>query len=1317
MPIPQSQLKSWQQAIRNCLIKDRFYLERKRRGIVDRQKTNKPVDKMVTDLEQGIAKSQAAVAERQQRQLTIEYPEQLPVSEKREAIKDAIRENQVIILAGETGSGKTTQLPKMLLELGYGVNGLIGHTQPRRLAARSVATRIAEELQQPLGESVGYQVRFTEQISPCTRVKLMTDGVLLNEIHHDRYLNNYDALIIDEAHERSLNIDFILGVLKQILDKRKDLKVIVTSATIDPGKFSKHFKRAPIIEVSGRTYPVEVLYQDDEALENLELSERICLGVDELGQYNDGDILVFLSGEREIRDAEKVLKGRFPRIEVLPLFARLSQQDQNKIFHPKGGQRIILATNVAETSLTVPRIKNVIDSGTARISRYSYRNKIQRLPIEPISQASANQRKGRCGRLEDGICLRLYSESDFLERPEFTDPEILRTNLASVILQMKYLRLGDIEVFPFIEPPDSRSIRDGLILLQELGAIDQKDDITNIGKQMARLATDPRLARMLIEAQRLNCLDEVLIITSALSIQDIRERPVGFETKAQQSHSRFQHETSDFCDYLAMWKHLSEQQEALSGNQFRKSCKTEYLSYLRWREWRDLYQQLKQQTKALKMRCNDSAASHEAVHQALLSGLLSHIAMLSPDNDYQGARNIRFLVFPGSGQFKRKHPWIVAGEIVETSKLYGRIVAKIDPKWLLSIAQHLIKKSYLEPHWSKKRGQVIAKEIQSVYGMVISADTYVDYGQVEPVVARELFIREALIAQAIEFQGGQRGKKAKPKPKHVNQVLGAFLKHNKKLIDEITEVEDKTRRRDLMVDEAVLYDFYHQRLPKTITNTRALIKALQDDTELDKRLSLDKGFLLKQSIHHDVEQQFPTEYAIRGQSYPLHYRFEPGHQDDGVSIELPVSALNQFENRDFERLVPGMLEQKIIFLLRGLPKSLRKHFVPIPECAERCFEALRDHPGDLLEELSKILYDLHRVSVTGQDWQAINIEPHHRMNVIVVNNEGRELGRGRDLEVLKADLKGQVKRSVKALSDGYDRDNISSWDFDGEVEALSSAVTQEAGGHEVVSYPCLITEADGINLRLVDDKAIAERHSERGVRQLILKQCADKVRYLKKNLRRFDKVAFAFAHLTTRDVLFNDILEAAVRDALPQGKEGGVEPVATKAQFAKALNSSQGRLIACADKIADELLDLNAAKQRVTQRMAELKNSGNRNSMADIQAQLAALFFPGFVRATDGGRLAQYQRYCLALEKRLEKIELNPLKDELNLARIAPFLEKLTTLEQRQADYTLWPPEFWEYRWLLEELRISIFSQGVKCLVPVSEKKLSKFWQDKLAPF
>ena len=1027
----------------NLMLRDRKALQRRLHGAA-KVKNPAAQQEIMAELEPVFAAAEQRVAQRAAATPRITFPDNLPVSQKQQDIADAIRDHQVVIVAGETGSGKTTQLPKICLALGRGVKGLIGHTQPRRLAARTVANRIAEELETTPGGTVGYKVRFNDQVSETTQVKLMTDGILLAEIQQDRLLLQYDTIIIDEAHERSLNIDFLLGYLRELLPRRPDLKVIITSATIDPQRFSRHFNNAPVIEVSGRTYPVDVRYRP--VVEDAEDTERDQLqaifdAVDELSSEGRGDILIFMSGEREIRDtADALMKRDLPHTEILPLYARLSNAEQNRVFQAHSGRRIVLATNVAETSLTVPGIKYVIDPGTARISRYSYRTKVQRLPIEPISQASANQRKGRCGRVSEGICIRLYSEDDFLSRPAFTDPEILRTNLASVILQMTALGLGDIAAFPFVEAPDKRNIQDGVRLLEELGAITLSEEgaykLTPSGRSLAQLPVDPRLARMVLEAQKFGCVREVMIIAAALSIQDPRERPVEKQQASDEKHRRFADKESDFLAFVNLWNYLQEQQKALSGNQFRRQCKSDYLNYLRVREWQDIYTQLRQVVRELGMPLNSEPAPYREVHCALLTGLLSHIGQKDAEKqEFTGARNARFAIFPGSGLFKKPPKWTVVAELVETSRLWGRVAARIDPEWIEPLAQHLLKRSYSEPHWEKAQGAVMATEKVTLYGLPIVQARKVNYSRIDPQLSRELFIRHALV------EGDW-------------QTRHAFFRNNLKLRSEIEDLEHKSRRRDILVDDETLFAFYDRRIGSEVVSARHFDswwkQASKDNPDL---LSFDKQMLIKDGAEKVSQLDYPNFWHQGNLKLRLSYQFEPGADADGVTVHIPLPLLNQVDEAGFEWQIPGVRRELIIALIKSLPKPVRRNFVPAPNYAEAFLGRVTALEQPLLDALEREFRRMSGVTIERDAWQWDQVPDHLKMTFRVVDEHNRKLQEGKDLHQLKQVLKGKVQETLSNVADdGLEQRGLHLWSFGdlpqsyAEARQLSGQSLAGAGG-------------------------------------------------------------------------------------------------------------------------------------------------------------------------------------------------------------------------------------------------------------------------------
>ncbi|EJL6701613.1 ATP-dependent RNA helicase HrpA [Vibrio cholerae] len=1282
---------SLKKALGECLIKDRFRFSKRIDGaskIKNESARNAVFDEIALD----IAQSMMVVEQRKQQMPKIEYPALLPVSQKRDDIAQAIAHHQVVIVAGETGSGKTTQLPKICAELGRGKYGLIGHTQPRRLAARSVANRIAEEMETELGGFVGYKVRFTDQISDQTQIKLMTDGILLAEIQNDRFLNQYDTIIIDEAHERSLNIDFILGYLKQLLPRRPDLKVIITSATIDPERFSKHFSNAPIIEVSGRTYPVEVRYRplagDDDSESDRDQLEGIFQAVDELCDEGLGDILIFMNGEREIRDTADALSKRNLRdTEIVPLYARLSAGEQNKIFQPHAGRRIVLATNVAETSLTVPGIKYVIDPGTARISRYSYRTKVQRLPIEPISQASANQRKGRCGRTEEGICIRLYSEEDFLSRPEFTDPEILRTNLASVILQMTALGLGDIEAFPFVEAPDKRNIQDGVRLLEELGAIndqikDPKKRLTESGKQLARLPIDPRLARMVLEALKFGCLKEVMIIASALSIQDPRERPSDKQQSADDKHRRFNHEDSDFLTLVNLWHYIGQQQKALTSNQFRRQCKLDYLNYLRVREWQDVYTQLHQSTREMGFKLNDEPGSYHAVHSAILVGLLSHIGMKDQEkNEYHGARNARFNIFPASGLFKKQPKWVMSAELVETSKLWARVVAKIEPDWIEPLAKHLIKRSYSEPHWSKKNAAVMAYEKVMLYGIPIVPKRLVNYGTIDPVLSREIFIRSALVEGDWET-------------KH------AFFKQNRALLAEVEELEHKSRRRDILVDDEELFQFYDQRVGTEVVSGRhfdAWWKTASRKTP--DLLSFEKEMLFKGDASHITDLDYPNFWHQGNLKLKLSYQFEPGENSDGVTVHIPLPILNQVEPHGFDWQIPGLRHELVVSLIKSLPKTLRKNFVPAPNYADAFLARVTAFEMPLLDAMEKELRRMTGVTVLREDWKLDQLPAHLKITYRAVDHRNRKLNESCDLHELKESLKEKVQETLSQVADDdIEQRDLHTWSF-GE---LPKVYQQKRGGFEVRAYPALVDKKDSVEIKLFETEQEQLSAMRAGQRRLILLNVPSPIKYLHANLPNKSKLGLYFNPYGKVLDLIDDCIACGV-DKLIEERGGMVwEPQAFEA-LKEHVRAELGDTVV---EIAKQVETILTTAYNINKRLKGKVDFTMAFALSDVKAQIEGLIFSGFATECGWKRLPDILRYMRAIERRMEKLPVDPNKDRLHMLKIESVANKYKELLNKIPKGMAIPDNVREIRWMLEELRVSYFAQQLGTPYPVSDKRV-----------
>ncbi|WP_258248126.1 ATP-dependent RNA helicase HrpA [Aggregatibacter actinomycetemcomitans] len=1220
----------------------------------------------------------------------IVFPESLPVSQRKAEIEKLLSEHQVIVVAGETGSGKTTQLPKICLELGLGNFGMIGHTQPRRIAARSVAVRIAEELQTELGDLVGYKVRFNDQISDNTQIKLMTDGILLAEIQTDRFLNQYACLIIDEAHERSLNNDFILGYLKQLLPRRPDLKLIITSATIDVERFSKHFDNAPIIEVSGRTYPVEVRYRPIAEEDDQDQLQGILNAVDELQAEGRGDILIFMNGEREIRDtAEALQKQNLKHTEILPLFARLSAQEQNKIFHPSGLNRIVLATNVAETSLTVPGIKYVIDPGTARISRYSYRIKVQRLPIEPISQASANQRKGRCGRVSEGICIRLYSEEDFNNRPEFTDPEILRTNLASVILQMTALGLDDIEAFPFVDAPDKRHIQDGVKLLEELGAFEtvktkfgEKRQLTQIGRQLAQLPVDPRLAKMLLSAVNFGSVYEVMIIVSALSIQDPRERPTEKQQAADEKNRRFADKKSDFLAFLNLWNYLQEQQKALSKNQFRRQCQKDFLNYLRIREWQDIYQQIRLAVREMGLPINSEKAEYQQIHTALLSGLLSHIGLKEAEKQqYLGARNAHFAIFPNSVLFKKKPKWVMAAELVETSKLWGRMVAEIEPEWIEPLAEHLVKKSYSEPRWSKSRGAVIADEKVSLYGVPIMAARPVNYSAIDPVVNREIFIQSALV------EGDWNTKHP-------------FFKQNQQLIREVEELEHKSRRRDILVDERTLFEFYDQRIGTDVVSQKHFDtwwkKASKQDPEL---LNFERSFLINDDAEQVSKLDFPNFWHQGNLKLKLTYQFEPGTDADGVTVHIPLPLLNQVEMTGFDWQIPGLREELVIALIKSLPKSYRRNFVPAPNYAQAFLGRAVPLEKPLLDTL---IYELRRmtgVTVEAEHWNWAQIPSHLKMTFRVVDEKGKKIAESMDLDALKFELKDRVQESISAVADdGIEQSGAHIWNF----ADLPQFYEQKKQGFSVKAFPAIVDEKDAVGVKLFETEFEQAVAMQQGLRRLLLLNVPSPIKYLHEKLPNKSKLGLYFTPFGRVMDLIDDCIACAVDKLIADF--GGF--VWNEEGFEKLRDFVRENLNDVTVDIAQKVEQILTLTHQLNQRLKGKMDFTMAFALSDIKSQLSGLVYQGFVQKSGYHRLPDLLRYLQAIDKRIDKLSQDVNRDRAAMLRVEQVQQAYQQLLAKLPKSKPISDEVAEIRYMIEELRVSLFAQQLGTKYQVSEKRV-----------
>lgn len=1230
------------------------------------------------------------------------YEEHLPVNARRDEIKRAIEQHQVVIICGETGSGKTTQIPKICLELKRGVHGLIGHTQPRRIAARTVAARIAAELNSPLGGTVGYKVRFSDKTSTDSYIKLMTDGILLAETQGDPLLQAYDTLIIDEAHERSLNIDFLLGYLRQLLPQRPDLKVIVTSATIDAQRFSEHFNDAPVIEVTGRMYPVEVFYRpvgvDDDEEEDCQ--RAIVNAVDELIATGPGDILIFLPGEREIRETTETLrKHHFDRarsgflgVEILPLFARLSFTEQERVFQSGNTRRIVLATNVAETSLTVPGIRYVIDTGLARINRYSYRNKVEQLLVEKISQASANQRAGRCGRVANGVCIRLYSELDYKGRAEFTDPEILRSSLAAVILRMQSLKIGDVENFPFLEPPSPRMITDGYQLLAELGAVDDNRQLTAIGWRLAKFPIDPKIARMILAAKQENCLHEILIIASALSLQDPRDRPFEHQATADAAHRRFIDERSDFMAYLKLWDFFDEMlKHKKSTRKLIAHCREQFLSYRRLREWREIHGQLQVLMSELGFRTNEIPAKFEEIHRALLTGLLGNIGFnTEKDGEYLGARGIKFAIFPGSVLKKGKAKWVVAAELVETSKLYARCVARIEPSWLEKMAGNLCRKQYFDPHWEKKRAQVVAFERVTLYGLTIVQKRPVHFGPINPPEAREIFIRAALVA----------GEYITAAP---------FFAHNQALIHDIEELEHKARRQDVLVDEQEIFAFYDALIPATITNGAGFEhwRKLAEQQE-PRLLYLNRESLMRHQADSITDVQFPETLVLpEGSVLPLKYRFDPGHPMDGVTVRVPLPLLNRLDPKQIGYLVPGLIREKVTWLLKALPKQIRRMLVPLPETVTAFLQALPrvELQESLLDALATFVLRKTTLTIPPATWQTQEMPAHLLMNIQIVDDVGEEIAMSRDLPELQVRLGKAAQMTFVSRGDAsekinIERDHITCWDF-GD---LPEEIIFQRNGQQLTGYPALIDQQVSAGIRLFDTPAAANAAMRAGVRRLLCLTLKEQLKQFEKNLPGLRQASLQLAACIQPGDLKQDMLNVIIerafidQDSLPR----------TEAEFAAQCQRARSRLPDAVGALARLLQEIGAEYQILIGKMSHVRISRVKNELA---GQLESLIHPGFLSQTSWQNLLQFARYIRGMSVRIDKFANNPYRDEANSREVnALWLQYVQRLQKHRASGTA-DEHLEAFRWHIEELRVSLFAQELKTPYPVSVKRLQKLWE------
>ncbi|WP_432564509.1 ATP-dependent RNA helicase HrpA [Kineococcus sp. SYSU DK003] len=1324
--------------------------------------TRRPADALEAELpalEELTAAAEARTARRAAGVPAVDYPEQLPVSQEKDRIAAALREHQVVVVAGETGSGKTTQLPKICLEIGRGVRGRIGHTQPRRIAARAVAERVAEELHTDLGGTVGYAVRFTDTVGEDSLVKVMTDGILLAEIQRDPELLQYDTLIVDEAHERSLTIDFLLGYLAQLLPRRPDLKLVITSATIDPERFSRHFGGAPVLEVSGRTYPVEVRYRpllaaelaeellgadleeagdsldsDDDALEQLvgddrDQTEAILDAVRELAAEGPGDVLVFLPGEREIRDtadalADLVKEREFRGTEILPLFARLSAEEQHRVFRPHSGRRIVLSTNVAETSLTVPGIRYVVDAGTARISRYSHRTKVQRLPVERISQASANQRAGRCGRVADGICIRLYSQADFESRPEFTDPEILRTNLAAVILQMASLGLGDIAAFPFVEPPERRAITDGLDLLAELGALEDARPtdrgvprLTRTGRDLARLPIDPRLGRMVLEAQRNGCLHDVLVVVAALSVQDPRERPLEQRERAAQLHARFRNETSDFLTYLNLWSYLQHLQRDLSSSAFRRRVKAEMLHFLRIREWQDTYAQLRRVVRDLRFEVDRPAPAElaegelfpdpgydaDAVHRSLLSGLLGNIGLKDvredtggrreqrrpqagsrrPAPEYLGARGAKFALSPGSSLGRKNPDWVVAAELVETSRLWARVAAGIDPRWIEPLAEHVVKRTYSEPRWSRKRAAVVATERVTLYGVPVVAGRTVAYGSIDAELSRDLFIRHALVEGDFETRH-------------------AFFHRNRELLAEAEELEHRARRRDIVVDDEVLFAFYDARIPADVVSGRHFDAWWKDARRASPDLLTFDPAMLVTEDDAVSEEQFPRTWRQGDLELALEYVFDPGSAADGLSVDVPVEVVNRFDDRDLLWQVPGFRHDLVTAMIRSLPKELRRNLAPAPDKAARFLERVRPHAEQFWAAFERELPALgDGTEIYEQDVDWSKVPAHLRPTFRVRGADGKVIAAGKDFPRLRAQLESTVEETLTAAADDVQRTGLTSWA--GLPEVVPDTHTSVVRGSDVTSYPALVDEGATVGLRTFPTPHQARTAHREGVLRLLLLALPSPARAVQDGLANDAKLLLARAPHGNANAVVADCAHAAAAQLLDELEGGSVR---SSGEFGRLVAAVRPRFAELTATAVDRTVRVLRTAAGVERNISRTNSLALVPSLADVREQFSGLVHAGFVADTGVQRLPDLLRYLQGIDRRLATMPDNPQRDRVRMAEFARVRDEWANRVRRAG--TPVPPELARIRWTLEELRLQKFAPGIPTAHPVSDERVLK---------
>ncbi len=1294
MPDPKQQLADLKQGLERTRLRDRPRLRKRIKQVERRIQSGKPVDRALPALQQAIDDSHAEFTARLASLPVPDYPPELPITEHRDEILEALQENQVVIIAGETGSGKTTQIPKLCLELGRGAAGMIGHTQPRRIAARSITERLREELKTGESEQIGYQVRFHSRVSDQTVIKLMTDGILLAETQHDPWLLAYDTLIIDEAHERSLNIDFLLGYLHRLLAKRPDLKLIITSATIDTQRFARHFNDARVIEVSGRSYPVEVRYEplsyigSNGETVSRDLNEGILNAVDELSRLDRGDVLVFLPGERQIRDAAEALRKHHPSgTEILPLFARLSAAEQDRIFRQHQGRRIVLATNVAETALTVPGIRYVVDSGEARISRYSTRNRVQQLPIEKISRASADQRKGRCGRIAEGVCIRLYTEDDYQARSEFTDPEIKRTNLAAVILRMLALGIGSVEDYPFMEKPDNKAVNDGYRLLFELGAVDRQRQLTAMGKDLSRFPTDPRISRMIMEGYTEGSLAEVLVIAGFLSIADPRERPMDKKQQAAEAHEQFMSSNSEFIAILNIWKAWQQAMHDLSRRKLRRWCSEHFLSFMRMLEWRDIYQQLYTQVREMRLSVNQQPADDDNVHRALLSGLVSQIGFKDEERIYKGSHDKQFRIFPGSSMSGKGGKWIMAAQLIETSQLFAHTVAPIKPEWVEKLAQHLLRYQYSDIHFDQRSGGVMARVQISLFGLVLVAGRRVYYGSVNTELARECFIREGLV------QGQYQGR-------------AACLQHNRALLDEIGQLEHKSRRRDLLADEQCLFEYYERHLPADIVNAagfeRWLKKQQQQDPDM---LTMTREEVLQGDDSVASGERFPDYLYINGIPIALQYHFDPADEKDGVTARIPLAVLNQLNEQRFAWLVPGLIRDKVIALMRALPKVLRRKLVPIPDFADAALQSMNIDGAPLYEQLGFHLKRITGVQIDGSAWNEQALPDHLRMRYEVIDEHDKAVKVSRSLSELQDQL-GEIAARAPAAGTGHEleRDDIREWDFDG----LPLQASLQRHGVDMTLYPALSDRQGSVSIRLYDTQERANREHLAGMRALFALTCTDKLAYVRKHIPHISTMCLHYAPVGACDQLKSDFIQALL--ASTWGSEQ--LHVRNKQQFVRHSEQVREQLLVYANDLADILSEVLKQFHQLRSQLGGSIALNQMQAVADIQQQLHWLLYPGFVSQVGYSYVKHYSRYLKAIQIRLQRLQNNFERDRPLQLQVQPYWSAWLRYAGDDPAEVVADDGWWAFRWQIEEFRVSLFAQELKTDGPVSAKRLDKLLKE-----